>query len=185
MLDEEFRAAKVRPTEEQIKKYYEQHRDLFIKDPGEVRISHIAVKLPDNPTDAQKAAARAKIEKLYKEALHTKDFAKLARENSEDSMSASKGGDLGYFRPGQLPPVVEKQVFSTPVGHLTPIIDSNLGYSFIKVTERRGETYSTLNEVKPKIAIVLLDYNEDEVVKALLKKLAKSAKIEFHKVRRS
>jgi parvulin-like peptidyl-prolyl isomerase len=181
MLDDEFRAAKVRPTDEQIKKYYDEHRDLFIKDPGEVRISHVAVKLPDNPTDAQRAAARDKIMKLYKEAEHTKDFATFAKANSEDSRSAPKGGDLGYFRPGQLPPVVDKLVFSTPVGHLTQIIESNIGYSFIKVTERRGETYSTQNEVKPKIAMVLLDYNEDAVVKSLLKELSKHAKIEFSK----
>lgn len=181
MLDDEFRAAKVRPTDEQIKQYYEQHRDLFVKDPGEVRISHLAVKLPDNPTDAQRAAARDKILKLYKEAQHTKDFAAFAKANSEDASSAPKGGDLGYFRPGQLPPVVDKLVFSTPVGHLTEIIESNIGYSFIKVTERRGETYSTLNEVKPKIAMVLLDYNEDAVVKSLLKQLAKHAKIVFSK----
>ncbi|HKN00203.1 MAG TPA: peptidylprolyl isomerase [Candidatus Binataceae bacterium] len=182
MLDDDFRAAKVRPTDEQIKKYYEEHRDLFIKDPGEVRISHIAVKLPDNPTDAQREAARQKILKLYKQAQHTKDFAALAKANSEDTQTAPKGGDLGYFRPGQLPPVVEKQVFATPVGHLSQIIESNLGYSFIIVTERRGETYATLNEVKPKIAMVILDYNEDAVVKSLLKQLAKKAKIEFRKV---
>jgi peptidyl-prolyl cis-trans isomerase SurA len=182
MLDDDFRAAKVRPSEQDIKTYYEQHRDLFVKDPGEVQISHIAVKLPDNPTDAQKAAAHKQIEKLYKEAEHTRDFAALAKANSQDTQSAAKGGDLGYFRPGQLPPVVEKQVFATPVGHLTPIIESNLGYSFIKVTQRRGETYEPLTDVKAKIAIVLLDYNEEAVVKALLKKLAKKAKIEFHKV---
>jgi len=181
MLDDEFRAAKVRPTDEQIKQYYDEHRDLFVKDPGEVRISHVAVKLPDNPTAAQKAAARDKIMKLYKEAEHAKDFAAFAKANSEDSRSALKGGDLGYFRPGQLPPVIDKLVFSTPVGHLTQIIESNIGYSFIKVTERRGETYSSLNEVKPKIAMVLLDYNEDAVVKSLLKQLAKHAKIAFSK----
>jgi len=181
MLDDEFRAAKVRPTDAQIQQYYDQHKDLFVKDPGEVRISHIAVKLPDNPTDAQKAAAEEKIKKLYKEAGKTKDFAAFAKANSEDERSAAKGGDLGYFRPGQLPPVIDKLVFSTPVGHLTQIIESNMGYSFIKVTERRGETYSTLKEVKPKIAMVMLDYNEDAVVKALLKKLAKKAKIEFAK----
>jgi hypothetical protein len=188
MLHDEFRAAKVRPTDAQILQYYDQHKDLFVKEPGEVRISHIAVKLPDNPTDAQKAAAEEKIKKLYKEAEKTKDFAALAKANSEDEHSASKGGDLGYFRPGQLPPVIDKLVFSAPVGHLTQIIESDseqtkqpIGYSFIKVTERRGETYSTLNEVKPKIAMVMLDYNEDAVVKALLKKLSKKAKIEFSK----
>ena len=181
MFDGEFSAQKVRPTPAQIKKYYDEHHDLFIKDQGDVRISHIAVKLPANPTAAQKTAAHDKILKLYKEAQHTKDFAAFAKANSEDSQSAAKGGDLGYFHPGQLPPVVEKQVFATPVGHLTEIFESNLGYSFIKVTERRGETFATLKESTPKIAIVLLDYNEDAVVKKMLEQLQHKAKIEFHK----
>ena len=73
------------------------------------------------PTDAQKKAAAEKIIKIYNEAKKTKDFAALAKQNSEDTESAAKGGDLGYFRPGQLPPVVDKVVFATPVGQLTQI----------------------------------------------------------------
>ncbi len=57
MLDDEFRTHHVQPTEAQIQDYYDQHRDLFVKDPGEVEIAHIAVKLPPNATDAQKKAA--------------------------------------------------------------------------------------------------------------------------------
>ena len=179
MLDDEFRAHHVQPTDAQIKQYYEEHRDLFVKDPGEVEIAHIAVKLPPNATDAQKKAASEKIIKLYKQALKSKDFAALAKQNSEDTESAAKGGELGYFRPGQLPPVVDKMVFATPVGHLTQIVESNLGFSFIKVTSRRGETISPLPEVKAKIAMFILDENQDAVVKALIKKIAKGAKIEF------
>ena len=70
-------------------------------------------------------------------------------------------------------------VFATPVGQVTQIVQSNLGYSFIKVVARRGETISPLPEVKAKIAMFILDENEDAVVKAMLKKLAKGAKIEF------
>jgi len=179
MLDDEFRAHHVQPTDAQIKQYYEEHRDLFVKDPGEVQIAHIAVKFPAKPTDAQKKAATEKILKLYKEAQKSKDFAALAKNNSEDTQSAAKGGDLGYFRPGQLPPVVDKMVFATPVGHTTQIVESNLGYSFIKVTARRGESISPLTEVKAKVAIALLNFNQEAVVKALLKTLAKRAKIEF------
>jgi parvulin-like peptidyl-prolyl isomerase len=179
MLDDEFRAHHVQPTEAQIKEYYEQHRDLFVKDPGEVQIAHIAVKLPANATEAQKKAGSEKILKLYKEAQKSKDFGALAKANSEDTQSAAKKGDLGYFRPGQLPPVVDKMVFSTPVGHLTNILESNLGFSFIKVTARRGETIAPLSEVKAKIAMVLLNYNEDAVVKALIKKVSKTTKVEF------
>lgn len=179
MLDDEFRAHHVQPTDAQIQQYYQEHRDLFVKDPGEVQIAHIAVKLPQNATEAQKKAAAEKIIKVYKEAQKSKDFAALAKQNSEDTESAAKGGDLGYFRPGQLPPVVDKMVFATPVGHLTQILESNLGYSFIKVVARRGETISPLSEVKAKIAMFILDENEDMVVKAILKKIAKGAKIEF------
>ncbi|MGH7924565.1 MAG: peptidylprolyl isomerase [Candidatus Binatus sp.] len=179
MLDDEFRTHHVPPTDAQIKQYYDEHRDLFVKDPGEVQIAHIAVKFPKNATDAQKKAATAKVIKLYKEAQKTRDFAALAKQNSEDTESAAKGGDLGYFRPGQLPPVVDKMVFSTPVGHLTQIVESNIGYSFIKVVARRGETIAPLPEVKAKIAMFILDENEDMVVKGLIKKIAKGAKVEF------
>jgi parvulin-like peptidyl-prolyl isomerase len=179
MLDDEFRAHHVQPTDAQIQQYYDEHRDLFVKDPGEVQIAHIAVKLPPNPTDAQKKAAAEKIIKIYKEAQKSKDFAAIAKQNSEDTESAAKGGDLGYFRPGVLPPVIDKMVFATPVGQLTQIVESNLGYSFIKVVSRRGGTISPLSEVKAKIALFILDENEDMVVKGLLKKIAKGAKIEF------
>jgi parvulin-like peptidyl-prolyl isomerase len=179
MLDDEFRAHHVQPTEAQITQYYNEHRDLFVKDPGEVELAHIAVKIPPNATDAQKKAAQEKIIKLYKEAQKAKDFAAFAKAHSEDVESAAKGGDLGYFRPGQLPPIVDKMVFATPVGHFTEIVESNLGYSFIKVTARRGETISPFPEVKAKVAMFLLDENEDDVVKALLKKIAKGSKIEF------
>jgi parvulin-like peptidyl-prolyl isomerase len=179
MLDDEFRAHHVQPTDAQITQYYEEHRDLFVKDPGEVQIAHIAVKIPPNATDAQKKAAAEKILKLYKQALKSKDFAALAKQNSEDTVSAAKGGELGYFRPGQLPPVVDKMVFATPVGQLTQILQSNLGYSFIKVTSRRGETIAPLAEVKAKIAMFILDENEDAVVKALIKKIGKGAKVDF------
>ena len=179
MLDDEFRAHHVQPTDAQIQQYYNEHKDLFVKDPGEVQIAHIAVKLPPNATDAQQKAASEKIRKIYAEAQGSKDFAALARKSSEDDKSAPKGGDLGYFRPGQLPPVVDKQIFDAPVGHLTPIIQSNIGFSFIKVTGRRGTSYASLSEVKPRIAMVLLEYSEEAVVKSMLKQLARKAKIDF------
>jgi parvulin-like peptidyl-prolyl isomerase len=179
MLDQEFRAHSVKPTPAAIEKYYLEHKDLFVVDPGEIRISHIAVKLPPDPTDAQRQEAERKIKQLYAEAEKTKDFAALARAKSEDSLSSGKGGDLGFFRPGQLPPVVEKVAFSTKVGDLSDIIESNIGYSFLKVTERRGASYAPLKDVKPKIALVLLDYNQEAVVKSLLERLRKKARIEF------
>lgn len=179
MLEQVFKNAQVPPNQAQVQKYYDEHKDLFSADPGEVRISHIAVKLPQNATEEQKKQALAKIQKLYAEAKKTRNFAALARKYSEDEHSAANGGDIGYFRPGQLPPVVEKQAFSTKVGQLSDLLASNIGYSFMKVTDKRGATYSPLKDVRQKIALVLLNYHQDDAVKALLRELRKSAKIEF------
>ncbi|HUO04695.1 MAG TPA: peptidylprolyl isomerase [Candidatus Binataceae bacterium] len=179
MLDGEFRKHDVEPTAKQIKDYYDEHPELFMKDPGKVKISHIAVKFPAHPTDADRDAAEKKIMKLYAEAKKTKDFAALAKKSSEDAASGPGGGLLGEFRPGQLPPVVDKLVFDAPVGSLTPVIQSELGYSFIKIDARSGGIKMDFPEAKAKIALFLLGYNQDQVVKAEIRKLAKSAKIEF------
>ena len=182
MLDDEFRKHKVAPSEQDIERYYNEHKDLFVQDPGEVRISHIAIKLPSNATDAQKAAGLKRIDELRAQAIKTSDFAALAKANSEDTNSASKGGDLGYFTRGQLPPVVDQLAFATPVGKVSTVLESNIGFSFLKVTDRRGATYAPMSSAKAKIAMVLLDFNQDYVVKQLLKGLAKNAKIKFSKI---
>jgi hypothetical protein len=57
-----------------------------------------------------------------------------------------------------------------------------LGFSFLKVTDRRGASYAPMTSVKSKIAMVLLDYNQDYIVKGMLKGLAKNAKIKFSKI---
>ena len=64
MLDEEFQKHKVAPSEQEIQRYYDEHKDLFVQDPGQVRLSHIAIKLPPNATDAQKADGMKRITKL-------------------------------------------------------------------------------------------------------------------------
>src|ERR1700693_3456095 len=74
MLDDEFQKHKVAPSEQDIQRYYDEHKDLFVQDPGEVRLSHIAIKLPANATEAQKADGMKRITKLRDEAAKAKDF---------------------------------------------------------------------------------------------------------------
>lgn len=182
MLDEEFQKHKVAPSEQEIQRYYDEHKDLFVQDPGQVRLSHVAIKLPPNATDVQKAEGMKRITKLRDEAAKAKDFAEFAQKNSEDTLTAAKGGDLGYFTRGQLPPVVDQLAFSTPVGQVSTVLQSSLGFSFLKVTDRRGASYAPLSSAKAKVAMVLLDFNQEYIVKGMLKSLAKDAKIKFNKL---
>ena len=104
----EFKKHKVVPSEQDIQRYYDEHKDLFVQDPGEVRLSHIAIKLPPNPTDAQKADGKRKSSSCTTRRSRPRTSRRSRRKNSEDASTAPKGGDLGYFTKGQLPPVVDQ-----------------------------------------------------------------------------
>jgi parvulin-like peptidyl-prolyl isomerase len=97
----------------------------------EVKIAHILISA--NTPDAEKKA-----EEVADMAKSGKDFGELAKEYSEDKLSADKGGDLGYFKKGDLIETLEVAVDSTPVGGITGPVESPAGYHVIKVLERTG-----------------------------------------------
>ncbi len=181
MLDADFqRSIKVAPSEQDVQRYYPTStRTSSCRIPARCgcRTSRSSCR-PTRPM-RKKPRGMKQIIKLRDEATKAKDFAWNLRKNSQDASSAAKGGDLGYFTKGQLPPVVDQLAFSTPLGQVSQVLESNIGFSFLKVTDRRGASYAPLTSVKAKIALVLLDFNQEYIVKNMLKGLAKDAKIKF------
>ncbi len=72
-------------SEQEIRDYYQQHQSQYIAQPGEVRVRHILV-----PNQSEAIALRAEI-------MNGTDFGTVAKENSTDTGSASKGGELGFI----------------------------------------------------------------------------------------
>ena len=126
---------KIKVSEEEMKKYYEEHKDEF-KKPEMWRASHILVASEGEAKDVQAALAGGK------------NFQELAGEKSIDA-TASRGGDVGYFRKGQVVPEFESACFALKVGDISPIVHTQFGYHIIKLTDKKPETVRSFEEAKP------------------------------------
>ena len=127
---------KVVVTDTEIKEYYEQNYGAIDysgvteqTSEEEVEIAHILIS-PETPD------AVAKAQDIAQKAKSGDNFASLAREYSDDSFTADKGGNLGTFKRGDLIEQLEVAVERTPEGKVTGPVESPAGYHIIKVLNR-------------------------------------------------
>lgn len=126
-----------------IKDYYREHGDDY-RDEEMVRISHILIPAPK---DAEKnAAAREQAEAIINELKDGADFSKLARKYSQGPR-ADQGGDLGYYKKGDMLPKLDEATFSLEVGQISGIIETDLGYHIIKCAGKKEAYQKSLEEL--------------------------------------
>jgi peptidyl-prolyl cis-trans isomerase C len=166
---------KVAVTQEELAKYYSANPKEF-NHPELVRTSHIMIQ-PAGDTPEQDANARERAEALLARVKKGEDFAKLAKENSVDS-SASQGGDIGLTSRDALDPAYADAAFSLPVGGLK-VVKSQFGYHVIKVTEKKKEGVSTLEEVKEGLTEFLKNQKAQAELSKLVNELRNQAKIDI------
>lgn len=152
-------------TEAQIKAYFDKNHAQFDK-PAMAKARHILV--PDLKT-AQKVEADLK---------SGKDFAAEAKQYSTDPGSRDKGGELGWFRKGQMVPSFEKYAFSAPIGKISPPVKSPFGYHIIEVEARKPAQKASLASVHDQIAMQLREQQEAPLIPAFLQQLQANAKID-------
>ena len=125
-------------TDQDIEKYYNDHKDEFLH-PMEVTAKHILV-----PT-------RALAEKVLARVKSGEDFSKVAKEVSTDPVSASRGGEIGPFRRGDLVPEFEKAVFPLKVGEISDIVETQFGFHVIKKISQKSLPVRSLAEATPEL----------------------------------
>lgn len=182
LLDSQLKN-KIVVTDQEIAEYYRQNYDGSGAPAGapstagapssgpaeEVRIAHILIS-----ANSPDAAARA--EKVAEMAKAGQDFARLAQEYSDDSLSADKGGDLGYFKEGDLIETLSTAVENTPPGQVAGPVESPAGYHVIKVVERKtiGGEKKEKKDSSETEALAIDDQTKKEITDAIYRQKAEA-----------
>lgn len=142
------------------------------------RVQRILIRLSPGATDAEKRRALRTAQDIKKKIENGADFAAVAREESEDPESASRGGDIGFVLKGVAAPEMEKIVFSAGVGDVSEPILTDIGYHVIRVTERRAAEKPDFERFKDDIVNFLANVAFHKGLEGFVKGLREKAVIE-------
>jgi peptidyl-prolyl cis-trans isomerase C len=161
-----------------VKNYYEQHMEAFTQQP-QVRLSHILIAVDSEWPRYNKKEAGDKLSILRKRIMAGEDFAGIAASNS-DCLSKAKGGDIGWFTPGQLTPEMEKGVALLKVGEISEIVEDKFGLHLIKVVERKAAFTSPIDDVREKVRGLIRQEKSLTTLQRYVKGLRDAARVEIH-----
>ncbi|MBN1479667.1 peptidylprolyl isomerase [candidate division KSB1 bacterium] len=124
------------PTEEEIRTYYNEHKEDFFQIEKRV-IDYLLIELKPTAQDSQAVYKQAN--DLMQDARDGKDFSQLAEIYSQDPGSAEKGGDLGYFKRTAMVKPFADAAFGAAVGDIVGPVESQYGLHIIKVDDKRRQ----------------------------------------------
>jgi parvulin-like peptidyl-prolyl isomerase len=101
----------------------------------EARVRHILIR-PDAQTEEAVRAALEEITQLRERILNGDNFSRLASEFSDDSLSAPRGGDLGWVGRAELAAEIDEYIWTAPLGEVSPTILTGHGFHLVVVTDR-------------------------------------------------
>ncbi|MDX8404696.1 MAG: SurA N-terminal domain-containing protein [Mariprofundus sp.] len=121
----------VQVDEAEIRKAFDERKgDLTVSEERNAR--HILIKVDAAASEGARAVARKKIESIQARIKAGEDFATVAKAESEDA-TASRGGDLGWFKQGSMVAAFDQAVFGLDEGDVSDIVDTQFGYHLIKL----------------------------------------------------
>ena len=114
--------------------YFLAHREKFPRVPPQLKLK--VIQITPSPDSLTLAAARVKVDALRKRIIGGEKFAKVAAEASDDPGSSKAGGDLSFFRRGQMEPNLEDAAFALQPGQLSQPIRTPFGWHLVETMER-------------------------------------------------
>jgi peptidyl-prolyl cis-trans isomerase D len=153
-----------------LKQQYEEQKAHYVA-PEQRLASHILIKVDKNADAAAQKAALDKAEGIAKEAKSGKDFAALAKANSDDAGSKAQGGDLGWLEKGVTDPAFESALFALKKGDISDPVKSDEGYHIIQLRDIHAEKVRAFDEVKGELTKKYLESQHEHAYSEVSGKL--------------
>jgi peptidyl-prolyl cis-trans isomerase SurA len=144
-------------SDEEVLRFYQQHKDRFML-PPEVRISQILIALSPG---SELLAVRERAQQVFVLLKKGERFEELAARYS-DGPEGRRGGSLGYIRPGDMLPQIQKAIEQMDQGTVTDPIASPIGMHIIRVDDRKPPQFRPYEEVTEDIRNVVYQLKSEE-----------------------
>jgi peptidyl-prolyl cis-trans isomerase SurA len=126
---------RIRVSDEEVERYLAEQR-ASVASTAEINIAQVLVTVPEGADEATVAARRARAEAALARIRGGEDFAKVAREISEDG-NRERGGEIGMRPPARLPDLFVETVRPLKVGEVSAPVRSGAGFHVLKLVERQ------------------------------------------------
>lgn len=144
-------------SEDEVLDFYNAHKADRFTEEKQVQARHILFSLADGISDERKADTRSAAQEILERARGGEDFTALAEEYSQDTGTASNGGDLGFFGRGRMVRPFEEVAFGMEVGQVSDLVETTFGFHIIKVEAIQPERIKPLEEVADTVTEELLE----------------------------
>jgi peptidyl-prolyl cis-trans isomerase C/foldase protein PrsA len=158
--------SRVAVTEEQIRRRYDENPDAWME-PEQVHAQQIVVKGLDEAKRLQQLLWQGK------------KFPDLARRYSL-SPDAKVGGDLGFFKRGEMPPAFDDAIFRLSPGGTSDVVSTDYGFHLFRLVEKKPARKRELTEVRAQIEQQLLTELRAERQTAYVKGLREKAQVKVN-----
>jgi len=161
--------SKIIVSDEEIGEYYNKNRQDY-EGKETVRIKQLLLLIPPNADSTAIAKVRNGAMQLHKRVMAGESFDLLIVKYSQGP-AAAQGGDVGFVGRGTIIPEVEKVTFSLPVGQISEVIESSIGFHIIQVVDKKGAGLKPIaavrEEIKTKIEEEKLDKKFEEWISSV------------------
>ncbi|EXJ14311.1 Survival protein SurA precursor (Peptidyl-prolyl cis-trans isomerase SurA) [Imhoffiella purpurea] len=143
---------KIQVTDQEVDRFLAKESSRLVER-EQVRLQHILIALPENPSPAQIKAAESKAKRLVTQLRAGADFASVAVRES-DGRNALEGGDLGWFEMGAVPSLVSDLAFTLAEGEISDPLRSPSGFHIIKLREIKAAAPKSVTQTHARHILV-------------------------------